>query len=71
MMDCLDVINIQHLRSLEQGQDILANHPRPEPENTGEPPSKKFATEAGMEVSNGGASEEPMRMSHMLHNSKF
>ena len=54
-----------------QGQDILANHPRPEPENTGEPPSKKFATEAGMEVSNGGASEEPMRMSHMLHNSKF
>ena len=66
MMDCLDVINIQHLRSLEQGQDILANHPRPEAENTGEPPNKKLATEAGVETSNGGASasEKPMMMSH-------
>ena len=62
-MDGLDVINIQHLRSLEQGQDILANHPRPEAENTGEPPKKKLATEAGVEASNGGASEKPMRMS--------
>ena len=59
VMDSLDVINIQHLRSLEQGQDILANHPRPEAEDTGEPPSKKAATEA----SNGGVSEKPMRMS--------
>ena len=24
----LHVLNVQHLRSLEQGQDILANHPR-------------------------------------------
>ena len=56
MMDCLDVINIQHLRSLEQGKDILANHPRPEADNTGEPPNKKLATEAGVETSNGGAS---------------
>ena len=62
-MDCLDVINIQHLRSLEQGQDILANHARPEAENTGEPPYKKLASEAGVEASNGGASEKPMRMS--------
>ena len=58
VMDCLDVINIQHLRSLEQGQDILANHPRPEAEDTGEPPNKKLATEASVE-----ASEKPMRMS--------
>ena len=63
VMDCLDVINIQHLRSLEQGQDILANHARPEAENTGEPPYRKLATEAGVEASNGGASEKPMRMS--------
>jgi len=59
VMDSLDVINIQHLRSLEQGQDILANHPRPESEDTGEPPSKKVATEA----SNGGVGEKPIRMS--------
>jgi len=61
VMDCLDVINIQHLRSLEQGQDILVNHPRPE--DSGEPPSKKMATEAGAEASNGGTGEKPMRMS--------
>ena len=59
----LHVLNVQHLRSLEQGQDILANHPRPEAENTGEPPNKKLATEAGVETSNGGASEKLMRMS--------
>merc|ERR1719234_2929089 len=70
VMDSLDIINIQHLRSLEQGQDILTNHPRPETEDTGEPPSKKVATEANEKPanervpteasSNGG--EKPMRM---------
>ena len=34
----LAVLNIQHLRSLEQGQDILAAHPRTD---GGPPPHKK------------------------------
>ena len=34
----LKVLNIQHLRSLEQGHDILAAHPRTD---GGPPPHKK------------------------------
>jgi hypothetical protein len=34
------VLNIMHLRSLEQGQDILAHHP-PKNGATGPPPEKK------------------------------
>jgi len=38
VLDNLKVLNIQHLRSLEQGNDILAAHPRTD---GGPPPSKK------------------------------
>ena len=66
----LHVLNVQHLRSLEQGQDILANHPRLEDSGSGEPPRKKVAasseTEAGGDTVNGSSAApatKPMRMS--------
>jgi len=63
VLNNLKVINIQHLRSLEQGQDILVNHPTSnsaDGENESEnPPSKKIRTENG----NDKVSEKPMRMS--------
>ena len=51
VLDNLHVLNVQHLRSLEQGVDILANH------NRDEPPAKK-PVEEGAE-SNGA---KPVRM---------
>jgi hypothetical protein len=48
------VLNIMHLRSLEQGQDILAHHP-PKNGATGPPPEKK-AKHEDMEE---GEEEEP------------
>ena len=45
------------------GHPRQANHPRPEAADTGEPPNKKLATETGVEASNGGRSDKPMRMS--------
>ena len=48
------MINIQHLRSLEQGLEILAK-----PTIRGQ----RLATETGVEASNGGTSNKPMRMS--------
>ncbi len=42
--DNLKVLNIMHLRSLEQGQDILAHHP-PKNGATGPPPEKKVKHE--------------------------
>ena len=66
----LHVLNVQHLRSLEQGQDILANHPRLEDSGSGEPPRKKVAasseTDAGNDTVNGSSATpatKPMRMS--------
>ena len=66
----LHVLNVQHLRSLEQGQDILANHPRLEDSGSGEPPRKKVAasseTDAGNDTVNGSSAApatKPMRMS--------
>ena len=66
----LHVLNVQHLRSLEQGQDILANHPRLEDNCSGEPPRKKVAasseTDAGNDTVNGSSAApatKPMRMS--------
>ena len=59
VMDSLDIINVQHLRSLDQGQDILASHPGPGSEDTGEPPSKKAAIQTGETES----SNKPSRMS--------
>jgi len=64
ILDNLKVINIQHLRSLEQGQDILVNR-FPPPTNgqnrdaaggDGEPPKKKPHTD------NGKTEEKPFRM---------
>jgi len=66
ILDNLKVINIQHLRSMEQGQDILVNHfPSNPPKNgnpadNGEPPKKKPHTENTQE--NGKTDEKPMRM---------
>ena len=51
--DNLHVLNVQHLRSLEQGQDILVNH------NKDEPPAKK-PMDGDSEATNG--SVKPVRM---------
>ena len=58
----LHVLNIQHLRSLEQGQDILANH-RPEG-LLGEPPTKKQALEENIDESKSDnkSDNKPVRM---------
>jgi len=67
VLDNLKVINIQHLRSLEQGQDILVNHFPLNTSKTGsnedsaEPPKKKPHMENGHE--NGKTEEKPLRMS--------
>eukprot|EP00092_Neocalanus_flemingeri_P009600 GFUD01010332.1.p1 GENE.GFUD01010332.1~~GFUD01010332.1.p1 ORF type:complete len:709 (-),score=185.19 GFUD01010332.1:1548-3674(-) len=66
ILDNLKVINIQHLRSLEQGQDILVNHFPPNPPkngqngDSGEPPKKKPHTDTGKD--NGKTDDKPMRM---------
>ena len=68
ILDNLKVINIQHLRSLEQGQDILVNHFPPNPSRNGangdsgngEPPKKKPHTEDGKD--NGKTEDKPLRM---------
>jgi len=73
VMANLNVINIQHLRSLDQGLDILANHKNEEAYDTGEPPAKKPAkddTENGDKIENGSGgktengikAEKPVRM---------
>lgn len=41
ILENLHIINIQHLRSLEQGKDILAAHPSARPYGGEEPASKK------------------------------
>jgi len=64
VLDNLKVINIQHLRSLEQGQDILVNRFPLENGSTqddGEPPKKKPHVENIQE--NGKSQEKPLRMS--------
>ena len=55
VMDNLHVLNVQHLRSLEQGQDILANH------NKEEPPAKKPLTTSEGDMNNGSPAK-PVRM---------
>jgi len=68
ILDNLKVINIQHLRSLEQGQDILVNHFPPNPARNGangdtgngEPPKKKPHTEDAKD--NGKTEDKPFRM---------
>merc|ERR1719188_1776656 len=45
VLNNLHVINVQHLRSLEQGQDILAHHRTEDGETGDEPPRKKAATD--------------------------
>ena len=63
VMNNLHLLNIQHLRSLEQGQDILANHRNNDnttEETADEPPAKKAAVDDG---SNGDIKPKPVRMS--------
>jgi len=63
VLDNLKVINIQHLRSLEQGQDILVNRfplENGSSQDSGEPPKKKIHAENGQE--NGKSNEKPLRM---------
>jgi len=63
ILDNLKVINIQHLRSLEQGQDILVNHFPPKNGQNGdtdEPPKKKPHTDS--DKNNGKSDEKPFRM---------
>merc|ERR1712106_644750 len=45
VLDNLHIINVQHLRSLEQGKDILAAHPSSRPFNGEEPATKKSKVE--------------------------
>jgi len=63
VLDNLKVINIQHLRSLEQGQDILVNRfplENGSSQDDGEPPKKKPHVENIQE--NGKSQEKPLRM---------
>jgi len=67
ILDNLHVINIQHLRSLEQGQDILVNRLSTDDKNgscesNGEPPMKKVHLDKEGEI-NDKSDEKPFRMS--------
>merc|ERR550519_543294 len=66
VLDNLKVINIQHLRSLEQGQDILVNHFQPKNDQNGEtsePPTKKPHIE-GSDNQNGDTTDHLKSKSH-------
>jgi len=67
ILENLKVINIQHLRSLEQGQDILVNHFLPKNDQNGEtsePPKKKQNIEGNVNF-NGDATD------HLKHESRI